>query len=162
MAGLLSPLRAGLLKDVVLLLGGADGSLAARVSADDRADLLDGPAVLLATAMVSFLFFIVFFLAEHRANRLGEKLEECRGDPGGEAEDPSDEPVVAVDATSRNLESIFSHMHDGALTSADEDVDEAEGPVVEDSLENVEGIVNDSRVDQVEDAHDHEYIENIG
>lgn len=53
-------------------------------------------------------------------------------------------------------------MHDDALTCADEDVDEAEGPVVEDSLENVEGVVNDSRVDQVEDAHDHEYIENIG
>lgn len=53
-------------------------------------------------------------------------------------------------------------MHDDTLTSADEEVDEAEGPVVEDSLENVEGVVNDSRVDKVEDAHYHEHIEHIG
>ena len=67
-----------------------------------------------------------------------------------------------MDAASGDLKGVAAYLHDYTLTTADEKVDEHEGPVVKDASENVEGIVNDSRIDQVEDAHHHKYIEHIG
>lgn len=110
---------------------------------------------------VSLLLTIIVLLAKLRANGLGEKFEEGRSNPGGESENACDEPVVAVDSTSTDFEGITANLHDDTLTSANEEVDEAEGPVVEDSSENVERIVNDSGVNQVENAHHHEHIEYI-
>ena len=67
-----------------------------------------------------------------------------------------------MDAATGDLKGVTSYLHDDALTSTDENVDEDEGPVVQDTSENVEGIVNDSRVDQIENAHHDKNIEHIG
>lgn len=67
-----------------------------------------------------------------------------------------------MDAASGDLKGVTADMHDYTLNTADENVDEHEGIVVKDASENVEGIVYDSRIDQVEDAHHHKYIEHIG
>ncbi len=53
-------------------------------------------------------------------------------------------------------------MHNDTLTSTNCYIDNAEGPVIEHSSENVPGIVDDSGVHKVEDAHDDEHIEHIG
>ena len=70
--------------------------------------------------------------------------------------------MKAVDSAPGNLDGIAADMHDDALRTANEHVNEAESPVVEDALEDVERVVDDTRVDQVEDAHHNEYVEHVG
>ena len=69
--------------------------------------------------------------------------------------------MVTVDAASRDLEGIAAYLHDDSLTTTDENVNQDESPVVQDTSENVEGIVDNSCIDQVENAHHHKYIEHI-
>jgi hypothetical protein len=52
-------------------------------------------------------------------------------------------------------------MHDDTLTSTNCYIDKAEGPVIEHTCENVKGIVDDSGVHKVEDAHHDKHIEHI-
>jgi len=60
-----------------------------------------------------------------------------------------------------NLHSVATDLHDDSLTTTDDKVDKAEGKIVEDTLENVEGIINNSGVKKVENAHYHKDIEHI-
>jgi hypothetical protein len=63
----LSSLRAWFLEDVVLFLGGSDGALSARVSANNGADFLDCAAGLFAAWTITLLA-IVFLLSKLRTN----------------------------------------------------------------------------------------------
>ena len=65
-------------------------------------------------------------------------------------------------APTSDLHGIATELNDDALGSSDEYEDEAECEVVEDALEDVELIVDNTSIDNVEDAHHDENIEDIG
>ena len=66
-----------------------------------------------------------------------------------------------MDSASGDLEGIFADMHDDTLANTNGHIDKAISPVVQNALENVEGVIDNSGVHQVEDGHHDKHIEHI-
>ena len=161
--GLLASLRARLLLSIVVLRGRVSATMVSLDTADAAASSLDLAAILLDHALSGILLILgLVLLAELGAEMVRDALEEGGGDPGSETKDASNEPVVAVKATTSDLHGIASELDDDALGSRDEYEDDTESEVVIDALEDVELVINYAGIDNVEDAHHDENVENIG
>jgi hypothetical protein len=66
-----------------------------------------------------------------------------------------------METSSTDLKGITTDINDDNLSSPNSYVDKDEDIVIEQSTENILGIVDDSGVHKVEDRHHDKYIENI-
>lgn len=67
-----------------------------------------------------------------------------------------------MDSSSCDLKSITTDMHNHTLADANENINDAEGRVIEYTRKNIVLIVNNSGVHQIEYGHDDEHIKHIG
>jgi len=161
--GLLASLRAGLLLNIVVFSARVSTAMVSLDTTDAAASSLDLAAILLDHALSGIILILgLVLLAELGAEVVRDEFEYESSDPGSETKDASNEPVVSVKATTSDLHGIASELHDDALGSSDKYEDDAECEVVEDALEDVDLIVDYTSIDNVEDAHHDEYVENIG
>ncbi len=69
--------------------------------------------------------------------------------------------MVSVQTALGNLEGFSSELYDDHLGNSNEHKDYAEYGVPEDAVEDVLVVIDDSCVDDIEDGHDHENVEDI-
>ena len=125
--GLLASLRAGPLLNILVLSARESAAMVSLNTADAASSSLDLAAVLLDHALSGILLILgLVLLAELGAEALRDAFEECGSYPGSETKDASNEPVVAVEATSSDFHGIASELNDNALGYSDKYEDEAE------------------------------------
>jgi hypothetical protein len=161
--GLLASLRAGLLLNIVILSARESTAMVSLDTADAASSSLNLAAILLHHDLSSILLILcLILLAELGAEVVRDEFEYEGSDPGSETKAAGNEPVVSVKATTSDLHGIASELHDDALGYSDKYEDDAESEVVEDAFEDVDLIVDYTSIDNVEDAHHDENIEDIG
>lgn len=132
-------------------------------TADAATSSLDLAAVLLDHALGGILLTLgLVLLAKLGAEVVRDELEDEGSDPGSETKDAGNEPVVAVKAPTGDLHGIATELDDDSLGNSDEYEDDAESEVVGDTLEDVEPVIDHAGINNVEDTHHDENVEDIG
>jgi hypothetical protein len=108
-----------------------------------------------------FLIFCLVLFAELWAEVVWDEFKYCREDPCCETHNASNKPMIAMKTTVSNFHCTATKLDYNALCYSNENEDDTKSRVVTNTRKDIQFIIDDSSIDDVKDAHDHKYIENI-
>lgn len=112
-------------------------------------------------AMLRISQGVLLLIAELGAPCVGNEFEEESGDPGTETSSDGNGPVLTSETFLADLQSVGTDLNNESLSTEDADPDNKENGVSKNAFEDILLIVDFATVDQVEDLHDSEDVENI-
>lgn len=104
---------------------------------------------------------ILFFFAELRAPGVRDTFETGRSKPGANTATNGNSPMFTGKTILRYLHGEATKLNNDDLAASDANHDTNEHPVLEQSFEDIEVVIDHTAVNKIEDLHDCEYVEDI-
>ena len=111
--------------------------------------------------MLGVLKRILLLLTELGTPSVRNHFEEDSDNPCAETAGNGNTPVLSSNTILADLQGIRSKLHDDNLSTGNADPHKDEHPVGVNATEDIVVIIDNTAVDQIEDLHDREHVEDV-